>query len=98
MTNGRDAKLGPGNRVVLVKLPPGFLDDLPVADQQAINGVAGKPNPLNEYDGNGRAELEFKERNLTIHFTSVRPEFIRSLNDSELAFEALQRLIKKITT
>jgi hypothetical protein len=60
-----------GSTVVLVRVPPGLLDDLPLEDQRAINEVVGKPIRLNDYDDVGRAELEFKDRNGVIHFIYV---------------------------
>ena len=33
----------PGELVVLVEVPPGFVDDLPLEDHQAINEIVGKP-------------------------------------------------------
>jgi hypothetical protein len=53
-----------------------LLDDLPAADQQAISTIIGKPVQLNEYDVDGRAELEFTDADGVIHFLFVRPEFI----------------------
>lgn len=50
---------------------------------------------MNEYDEDGRAELEFKDSSGNFHFIYVKPEFIRATNDYELRFVALQRLIKK---
>jgi hypothetical protein len=66
------------NRVILKSLPAGFLDDLPAEDQRAIRAVVGKPVVLNEYDADGRAELEFKDDNDVIHFIYVDPRFIES--------------------
>ena len=66
----------PGELVVLVELPQGFLDDLPLEDQHAINEVVGKPILLKEYDDIGRAELAFTERDGTLHYIYV--EFIRA--------------------
>jgi len=62
--------------VVLKKLPPGFIDDLPREDQRAISRIVGKPVHLNEYDDAGRAELEFKDDNGVIHFIYVTPNHI----------------------
>jgi hypothetical protein len=62
--------------VVLKKLPPGFLDDLPKEDQVAISAVVGKAIVLKGYDKDGRVELEFTEKNGTIHFIYVSPEFV----------------------
>jgi len=69
----------PGELVVLIEVPRGFLDDLPQEDQQAINEIVGKPIALNEYDDAGRAELEFRDRNGNIHFIFVDPKFIRRI-------------------
>jgi hypothetical protein len=66
----------PGDRVILKECPAGLLDDLPAADQQAISTIIGKPVQLNEYDVDGRAELEFTDADGVIHFLFVRPEFI----------------------
>jgi hypothetical protein len=65
-----------------MELPPGFLHDLPEEDQQAINDV-GKPVRLNEYDEDGRAQLEFKDRNGCFHTMYVAPELIRLMSESE---------------
>ena len=83
MTGSGDMKPKPGDLVVLTGVPPGLLNDLPIEDQKAISEVVGKPIQLNEYDEDGRAELEFKDRNGNFHFIYVRPEFIRASNDSE---------------
>jgi hypothetical protein len=65
-----------GEVVILKELPPGFLDDLPKEDQVAISAVVGKGIILKGYDKNGKAELEFAEKNGTIHFIYVSPEFV----------------------
>ena len=49
----------PGDMVILERLPPGFLDDLPLENQIAIRDMIGKPIKFNEVDSWGRAELEF---------------------------------------
>ena len=69
-------KQEPGEMVVLKNLPPGFLDDLPKEDQVAILAVVGKAIVLKGYDKDGRVELEFTEKNGTIHFIYVSPEFV----------------------
>jgi len=71
-------KPNPDEMVVLIKVPPGMLDDLPPEDQQAIAAVVGKPIRLNEYDDTGRAELEFKDRDGHLHYIWVAPEFIKA--------------------
>jgi hypothetical protein len=70
-------KLKPGAAVVLTEMPPGLLDGLPEDDQAAISEIAGKRICLVGYDDDGRAELEFKDHEGTIHFIYVSPEFIR---------------------
>lgn len=69
-------KPSPGDDVILRKLPPGFIDDLPEEDQKAISAIVGKPVRLNEYDDDGRAELEFTDENGVIHFIYVSPDAI----------------------
>jgi hypothetical protein len=63
-------------KVILKVVPPGLLDNLPAADQRAIRAAVGKPVRLNEYDSDGRAELEFIDKNDVIHFVYVDPKFI----------------------
>lgn len=83
MANVGDTKPKPGNRIILVELPPGFLHDLPEEDQQAIKNAVGKPVRLNEYDDDGRAELEFRDRDGCFHKMYVGPQFIRAMSESE---------------
>ncbi len=66
-----------GEMVVLKKLPPEFLDDLAKEAQFAISAVVGKAIVMKGYDKDGRAELEFTEKDGTIHFIYVRPECVR---------------------
>ena len=56
--------------------PAGLLDGLPREDQNALSDIVGKPIRLDEYDGDGRAELEFTDRNGVLHCVFVKPEFI----------------------
>jgi len=77
----------PGELVVLVELPRGFLDDLPLEDQQAINEVVGKPILLKEYDDLGRAELAFREPDGTLHYILRRPEIHQSGHTEQLSPE-----------
>lgn len=63
--------------MVLTALPPGFVDDLPLEDQQAISEVLGKPITLNHYEEDGRAELEFTDREDVIHMIYIDPKFIK---------------------
>ena len=72
---GRPKKtLAAGRNVILKALPSGFLDDLPVEDQRAISEIVGKPVMLNEYDADGRAELEFTDSEDVISLHLRRPE------------------------
>jgi hypothetical protein len=61
---------------VLKALPPGFVDDLPVEDQEAISEVVGKTIALNGYEDDGRAELEFTDTEGVLHIIYVDPKFI----------------------
>lgn len=61
-----------GDKVIQTGLPPGFLDNLPQEDQRAISAVVGKRVRLDEYDEGGRAELEFKERNNSLHLLEAK--------------------------
>ena len=67
----------PGDFVILSEVPEGFLNDLPQEDRQAISDVVGKAVRLNEYDDNGRAEIEFTDSSGTVHFLYVSPDVIR---------------------
>jgi hypothetical protein len=69
----------PGDIVVLKEVPRGLLNGLPIADQRAISEIVGRPVRLNEYDSEGRAELEFTDREGVIRFIYVSPDAIRTL-------------------
>jgi hypothetical protein len=75
-TTSKKGNPKPGDMVVLSEIPPGLLNDLPVEDQTAIAEAVGKPILLNEYNENGRAELEFRDRDGIIHFIYVKQDFI----------------------
>jgi len=77
MMDPRKERPQPGTKVVLMSLPPGFLNDLPRHDKHAISGIVGKPILLVEYDDDGRAELEFTDESGVVHYIYVKPEFIR---------------------
>jgi hypothetical protein len=72
-----------GAIVVLIEVPGGLLDGLPIEDQEAIKEAAGKPIRLNRYDEDGRAELEFIDRNGVIHALFVKPDFISTYKQCE---------------
>ena len=67
----------PGDIVVLDRLPPGLLKGLPKEDEIAIREIVGKQVLLVGYDDDGRAELEFADRNGHTHSVFVDPCFIR---------------------
>jgi hypothetical protein len=67
----------PGNRVLLTKVPPGFLRGLPKADKKAISEIVGRPILLVKYDDDERAELEFTDANGVLHFIYVKPSYIK---------------------
>jgi hypothetical protein len=73
--DGRDIPAGAS--VILLAVPEGLVDDLPLEDQRAIRAVVGRPVVLVEYDECGRAELEFADESGNIHFIWVAPAFIR---------------------
>lgn len=75
---GSDLKPRPGDSVILTKIPPGLLEGLPDEDQRAISAVVGKRVRLNAYDEEGRAELQFTDRNGEIHLIYVSAELIRT--------------------
>jgi hypothetical protein len=71
------AGLKRGGKAVLLKVPPGFIDDLPAEDQRALSKIVGKPVRFSGYDELGQAELEWRERNGTFHTIWVKPEFVQ---------------------
>ena len=82
-----DKQPKPGDMVVLVGLPPGFVDDLPLEEQFAISEMVGKPIKFIEitsftFRGERieRAELEFFDCEHGMgHTLYVDPSFIRIL-------------------
>ena len=82
MTTSRRKRPKPGDTVVLIEVPPGLLDGLPTEDQEAIAEVVGKRVLLAEYDDDGRAELEFTDRNGVIHSIFVSPDLVDWKADS----------------
>jgi hypothetical protein len=77
MASADNARLKPGDKVILIAIPPGMLNDLPTEHQKAITEIVGKPILLTGYDEDGRVELEFQDDSADTHFIYVRPEFIR---------------------
>jgi hypothetical protein len=76
MTTSEDRKAKPGDTVVLIELPPGFLEGLPSGDQAAISEMVGKSLLWVENDEAGRAELEFRDREGVVHYIYVSPTMI----------------------
>jgi hypothetical protein len=75
----RNQKPEPGQKVILIGLPEGFVGDLPEDDQRAITAMIGRPITLNGHEEDGRAELEFTDDQGVIHMIFVDPRFIGSL-------------------
>jgi hypothetical protein len=67
----------PGQKVIVTRLPAGFLDDLPEEDQRAIVAIIGKPIHFRGFADSGHAELEFRDANGTLHFIYLAQQFIR---------------------
>lgn len=78
-----DSKPSPGKMVVVTRIPPGLLDDLPQEDQNAIVAIVGEPVLLVEYGEGGRAELHFDNPfdGRATHSIWVAPEFIETASD-----------------
>ena len=81
-----DKQPKPGDMVVLVGLPPGFLDNLPLEEQFSISEMVGKPIKFIEitsftFRGERveRAELEFGEYEHRMHTLYVDPSYIRAV-------------------
>jgi hypothetical protein len=68
----------PGDNVILAKVPAGFVDDLPLEDQRAIERMVGKAVSFVAYSDDGRAELEFVDDAGTTHFIYMHPSYIEA--------------------
>jgi hypothetical protein len=68
-----------GDAVILLALPPGFIDDMDIEDREACSEVVGSQVVFNEYDDIGRAELQFTSRDGHIHFIWIEPQFIKAV-------------------
>jgi hypothetical protein len=68
-----------GDSVVVTHLPPGWTDDLPEEDQEAIRLILGKPIRFEGYEENDRAEVSFVDDRGHIHFMYLRSEFVGPL-------------------
>jgi hypothetical protein len=69
----------PGARVMIAKKPPDLLYGLSLNEQIAILEIIGKPVLLVAYDADGRAELEFIDKNRMLHFIYVDPVYIKAV-------------------
>ena len=69
----------PGTRVVITKEPTDLLHGLSLSEQEAILAIVGKPVRLVAYDADGRAELEFLDRDNYLHFIYVDPVYIKAI-------------------
>jgi hypothetical protein len=76
------AQLIPGAKVFLLEIPPGFLTDLPIEDQWAIEAAAKRPLEFVGYDDDGRAELEFTNSAGVHHFIYVDQVYVRQVEPS----------------
>jgi hypothetical protein len=69
----------------LKKLPPGFLDGLPVEDQRAISAIVGVPIRFSGLDNYGHLELEFTELNgpkvFIYHSIYVDRKYVAAVKD-----------------
>jgi hypothetical protein len=83
-----DEHIPAGASVILLEVPTGLVDDLPLEDQRAIRAVVGKPVVLVEYDECGRAELEFVDESGNNHSIWVAPAFIRAAGSDQSNPEA----------
>ena len=71
-----------GDAVILLALPPGFIDDMDIMDiedREACSEAVGSQVVFNEYDDIGRAELQFTSRDGHLHFIYVEPKFIKAV-------------------
>jgi hypothetical protein len=82
MSDTPEKTFKPGDAVILLALPPGFIGDMDIEDREACSEAVGSPVIFNEYDDIGRAELQFTSRDGHIHFIYVEPKFIKAV-DSE---------------
>ena len=77
MMHSKKTHLKPGATVVLLEIPPGFLTDLPIEDQNAIEVAARQPLTFIGYDDDGRADLEFTDSTGVIHFIYVDQVYVQ---------------------
>jgi hypothetical protein len=75
--DSKPIKPNPGDPVVLVEAPPELLLGLPREDQEAISGAIGNTVLFVGYDDDGKAEIEFTDKDGIIHIIYVNPTAIK---------------------
>jgi hypothetical protein len=80
MTDTPEKSFKSGDAVILLGLPEGFTDDMDIEDRQALSEAVGSRVVFNEYDDNGRAELQFTSRDGVLHFIYVEPWFMKAVD------------------
>jgi hypothetical protein len=65
--------------VVITREPPDLLYGLSINNKEAILEMIGRPVLLVAYDADGRAELEFIDKNRMLHFIYVDPVYIKAV-------------------
>ena len=80
MTNRKPTDLRVGDLVKLKLVPPGLLEDLPMADRKAILKASASPMRLVEYDEVGRAGLQFTDDRGIIHIIYVNPDLLTAVS------------------
>ena len=74
-----------GEMVILKNVPPGLPAGLAERDQIAISEAVGKAVLLVDYDEDGRAELEFVDKEDVTHSIYVDPSLIEALPDDTMS-------------
>jgi hypothetical protein len=71
--------------VRFLRASPGLLRGLPKADRRAILGAVGGAYRVRGFNVLGHAELEFSDRNGSMHFVWVEPENLRLMRTDNRA-------------
>jgi hypothetical protein len=80
MTDTPDKRFKRGDTVILLALPPGFMDDMDIEDRQALSEAIGSQVVFNEYGDIERVELQFTSQDGVLHFIWVEPRFIKAVD------------------
>ena len=67
-----------GQKVIVERLPDGFLDDLPRFDQKAISSIIGKPLSV-VGEENGRVEIQFEDVRGDPHWLYLESQYVRAV-------------------